>query len=70
MVDHRRPARRDPYPGPWQDLERLLSRRAPTWHGTMIKRGLAFMTSPRTLYEEGCLRLFALPTPEEAALDP
>ncbi len=39
-----------------------------TRHWTMIKRRLAFMTVTQDGDDEGCLRLFALPTPEEAAL--
>jgi hypothetical protein len=34
----------------------------------MIKRRLAFMTVTQDGDDEGCLRLFRLPTPEEAAL--
>jgi len=39
-----------------------------TRHWTMIKRRLAFMTVTQDGDEEGCLRLLALPTPEQAAL--
>ena len=37
-------------------------------HWTFTKRRLAFMTVTQDGDEEGCLRLFRLPTPEEAAL--
>ena len=39
-----------------------------TRHWTTIKRRLAFMTVTQDGDEEGCLRLFRLPTPREAAL--
>ena len=39
-----------------------------TRHWTMIKRRLAFMTVTQDGDDEGCFRLLALPTPEEAAL--
>ena len=39
-----------------------------TRHWKMIKQRLAFMTATQDGDEEGCLRLFRLPTPEEAAL--
>lgn len=39
-----------------------------TRHWTMIKRRLSFMTVTQDGDEEGCFRLFALPTPEQANL--
>jgi hypothetical protein len=39
-----------------------------TRHWTMIKRRLAFMTVTQDGDDEGCLRFFRLPTPDEAAL--
>jgi len=39
-----------------------------TRHWTMIKQRLAFMTVTQDGDEEGCLRFFSLPTPEQAGL--
>jgi len=39
-----------------------------TRHWTMIKRRLAFMSVTQDGDEEGCLRLFRLPTPQEAVV--
>ena len=37
-------------------------------HWTMVKRRLAFMTVTQDGDDEGCLRLFRLPTPDEAVM--
>ena len=54
----------------WGDGKRwvvyVIGRSARHW--TMIKRRLAFMTVTQNGDEEGCLRLFRLPTHEEAGL--
>jgi hypothetical protein len=48
----------------WLAYVRCRSRQ----HWTFTKRRLAFMTVTQDGDEEGCLRLFALPTPQEAVV--
>ena len=67
MLDRRRPARRI---HTWGDGKTwgvyVIGRSARHW--TMIKRRLAFMTVTQDGDEEGCLRLFRLPSPQEAVV--